>query len=414
MEAGFANQDIATLNIHQRVTALEAGRLDPKSNRDTLLIGTPTNLLAYDVERNADVFHKDVPDGVNALVVGQLGIANEETKPLAIVGGNCSIQGFDYEGNDPFWTVTGDNVSSLNLIDYHNNGNQRLVVGSEDFEIRIFAEDEILAEITETEAVTALAPVEEGRYGYALSNGTVGVYEKTTRWWRIKSKNNATCIYGYDLDGDGVKELITGWSNGKLDARNDRSGEVVFKDNFNHPIAGLAEGDYRMDGRLELVAAATEGEIRGFLPSNAEARSKVFDLGAEQDAIRELTKKKQNMLLELKNYEENARLAPAGAGVLLAASKANASGGTPMNNDLMGIIPAQTQLSTSLSLNLGTDGKSVILNSSSKLNLYKVHVLLSLLKLEGILRKRTAAVQSRFYACAGIEKTLKTKATSPA
>jgi hypothetical protein len=80
------------------------------------------------------------------------------------------------------------------------------------------------------------------------------------RWWRIKSKNNATSIFGFDLDGDGVKELITGWSNGKLDARNDRSGEVVFKDNFNTAIAGLAEGDYRMDGRNELVACATEGE----------------------------------------------------------------------------------------------------------------------------------------------------------
>ena len=74
-------------------------------------------------------------------------------------------------------------MSSLDLIDYHNNGNKRLVVGSEDFEIRIFAEDEILAEITETEAVTAITPVEEGRYGYALANGTVGVYEKTTRYF---------------------------------------------------------------------------------------------------------------------------------------------------------------------------------------------------------------------------------------
>ena len=55
------------------------------------------------------------------------------------------------------------------------------MVGSEDFEIRIFAEDEILAEITETEVVTAITSVEEGRYGYALANGTVGVYEKTTR-----------------------------------------------------------------------------------------------------------------------------------------------------------------------------------------------------------------------------------------
>ena len=81
-----------------------------------------------------------------------------------------------------------------------------------------------------------------------------------------------------------------------------------------------------MDGRLELVAAATEGEIRGFMPSNPEARAKVFDLTSEQEAIRELTQKKANLILELKNYEENARLAPAGPGVLLAASKANATG----------------------------------------------------------------------------------------
>ena len=77
MESVHANQDVTILNIHQRITALTVGRLDPKSNRDTLLIGTPTNLLAYDVERNADVFHKDVPDGVNALVVGQLGMNDE-------------------------------------------------------------------------------------------------------------------------------------------------------------------------------------------------------------------------------------------------------------------------------------------------------------------------------------------------
>ncbi len=90
------------------------------------------------------------------------------------------------------------------------NCSLQLIVGSEDYEIRIFARDDLLTETSETEAVTALVPVQDGRFGYALSNGTVGVYEKTTRWWRIKSKNNAAAIFAFDLDGDGVNELITG------------------------------------------------------------------------------------------------------------------------------------------------------------------------------------------------------------
>ena len=80
-----------------------------------------------------------------------------------------------------------------------------------------------------------------------------------------------------------MKELITGWSSGKLDARNDKSGEVtnnygrpqrddfrlvflptqlwpvfilkhqmlnlwfqvVFKDSMSSSVAGVTEGDYR-------------------------------------------------------------------------------------------------------------------------------------------------------------------------
>lgn len=43
-----------------------------------------------------------VPDGANAIVLGKLGNIQS---PLAITGGNCALQGFDYEGNDVFWTV---------------------------------------------------------------------------------------------------------------------------------------------------------------------------------------------------------------------------------------------------------------------------------------------------------------------
>lgn len=41
-------------------------------------------------------------DGANAVAVGLLGDIDQ---PLAIVGGNCSLQGIDYKGEDPFWTV---------------------------------------------------------------------------------------------------------------------------------------------------------------------------------------------------------------------------------------------------------------------------------------------------------------------
>ncbi len=40
----------------------------------------------------SDIFYKDVPDGVHALCFG---ILPNIASPLALVGGNCSIQGFN-------------------------------------------------------------------------------------------------------------------------------------------------------------------------------------------------------------------------------------------------------------------------------------------------------------------------------
>lgn len=37
-------------------------------------------------------------------------------------------------------------------------------------------------------------------------------------------------------------------------------------------------------------------------------KGNLMDTSAEQDLIRELSQKKQNLLLELRNYEENAKV----------------------------------------------------------------------------------------------------------
>lgn len=38
----------------------------------------------------------------------------------------------------------------------------------------------------------------------------------TRSFFCLQSKNHAIAIHAYDLDSDGVPELITGWSNGKV------------------------------------------------------------------------------------------------------------------------------------------------------------------------------------------------------
>ena len=47
--------------------------------------------------------------------------------------------------------VTGDNVTSLAFVDFNLDGHKELVVGSEDYDLRVFRGDELLGEISEVD-----------------------------------------------------------------------------------------------------------------------------------------------------------------------------------------------------------------------------------------------------------------------
>ena len=64
------------------MSAVAAGQLN-SSGCDTLLVGTPTNFLAYDVENNSDLFYRDVSGLIRSTPVYHVCL--------------CLIQGFQIE-----------------------------------------------------------------------------------------------------------------------------------------------------------------------------------------------------------------------------------------------------------------------------------------------------------------------------
>lgn len=269
-----AQNKVKFLNFNSKVTCLAAGDLNAvpgataaaKDSRDLLFIGTQSNILAYDVDRNADVFYRDVDDA-SCMSIGVIG---SMTKPLLFVGGNILITGYDNEGNEAFSSLTGDNISASMICDVDADGVNELAIGSEDFFVRFFKDVESSSELTEADKIIILVPIRDSMFAYGLSNGTVGVYDGKKRLWRVKTKNSVTAISISDVDGDNLPEVLIGWDNGSFQARKYTNGEVIFKDKMSGPIAAIVCADYRMDGKSQIIICCENGDVRAMLPADAD------------------------------------------------------------------------------------------------------------------------------------------------
>ncbi|KAJ8675989.1 hypothetical protein QAD02_011775 [Eretmocerus hayati] len=285
--------EVAELQIGQQVTALCAGRLG-EDERDVLLVGTATHVLAYQVEDNTDLFYKLLSDGAYCIAVGRLGWLS---KQVAVIGGNCSISVLDINGDELFWTVARDKVTALAILDFDGDGDNELVSGTADFAIKCQKEETVLWETLENAPIVGLHALPDRQFAYATrfdGNGTVGVYNPGAILWRIKSKHKVVSMRSFDLNGDGMPELLTGWSTGKVDARLITNGQVIFKVQMGTPIAGLVEADYRRTGRSDLVIVTVAGEMRGY------ALGSVTQTQEAGDEYRKLAARKQALQMELR------------------------------------------------------------------------------------------------------------------
>ncbi|KRX23633.1 Bardet-Biedl syndrome 2 -like protein [Trichinella nelsoni] len=289
----------AMMNINRMVKIVATGYLKASDTFDAIVIGTATHILVYDVKNNCDLFYKEVSGGLECILIGRFGDFEEE---LIVCGGSCALQGFNWQGKEIFWSVTGDTVRSLCFCDFDSDGKLELLVGSDDFDIRVFKGDEIVSSISETEAVTNLLSLGSNRFAYALANGTLGVYASACRLWRIKSKANPTFLCLYDIDGDDEQELVTGWSSGKIDFRKCQNGELVAKDHMSSAIVGIEIFGFSAKEGAYLLCCSSSGEVRGYFAYSGQRN--LIPVDTVRDTIRNLSIERQNLLVELENYEE--------------------------------------------------------------------------------------------------------------
>ncbi|KAK3236701.1 hypothetical protein CYMTET_53174, partial [Cymbomonas tetramitiformis] len=172
------------------------------------------------------------------------------------------------------------------------------------------------------------------------------------RVWRVKSKNQVVCITSFDLDADGVPELISGWSNGKVEVRNNRTGEVVYRDHFTSAIAKLLTADYRNDGSDQIMACGVDGEVKGYTPGDSDSKGNLMDTNVEEESLVDLSQRKQELLFELQQYESNMK----------SVSK---QAGNPAEQAGV-VIPASTRVTSMLEMNPSKQCCELVLSTNNE------------------------------------------------
>ena len=224
--------------------------------------------MCYDLNSNKTLFDRDIMEGVYCMVYGQY---SSYPEPICICGGSYNIIGIDINGEDKFWTVLGGNAVCLKLNDINNDGANELIVGTDDYTIRFYQNEDNINEINENTKIIELEYIGNTILAYALENGTIGCYKGNDRLWKKKEKGYVTSILVVDFNKDNFYEILCGWNTGKLQMLDTNQGRVLIETDLNKSIAKmfydnilLGSSNNIYNKYNQLLVLTNNGEVYGF------------------------------------------------------------------------------------------------------------------------------------------------------
>lgn len=304
---GNNNQEFK-LSLNKEVTCICYGKGDSNSNKQYLFIGSPSSLMCYDVIDNKTMFNKDINDGVFCIISG---IFSTFSNPLAIVGGNCSLQGFDINGEEQFWTVTGGDTLCLALNDVDDDSFTEIIAGSDDYVIRYYKKEQNINDIPESNKVIILQSVTNNKFIYALENGTIGMYHREKKVWIKKEIGKPVSIVVCDINRDNREEVIVGWSNGKVLILSDDTGETLEELDFNNigisklfweNLSGAMNNSNSAESASDnnqLIICLNNGEVWGYDFNEQESFTKVEGYNEENTKLQRLLNEKKVLISQI-------------------------------------------------------------------------------------------------------------------
>ena len=238
--------------------------------------------------------------------------------PLCLAGGNCNIIGVDINGQDIFWTVLGGSAICMTLGDTNKDEKNELIIGTDDFTIRFYKDEEPINEVNENTKIVIISHIEDEYFIYGLESGSFGMYKLNNKIWSKKEKGFCISIICGDFNNDESYECLIGMTTGKILMLDANSGKEILNTMLENSVAKFFYGDFILNQKLinenededeksQIICFTENGEVFGyiygdekFLPLKRQFTSKDKKVNEEDlKKYESLLQEKEKLLEEL-------------------------------------------------------------------------------------------------------------------